>query len=183
MFKKKHKQTFLNRLIVIFIIESFGSPAHSKKKIRMRKSSWANIPVALSNGCSLGFIWYYKDSLSSRSIELIIIMALASILMHLSERKHKLSGIWPFNLWSNFWLNVDRMAAIYSATYVIPYIYDAFMIGDYSPLFIGVSGLWFLYLSENHFIYNTSWFIGTHSTWHIIAFYLFCNALRKLSLD
>lgn len=53
----------------------------------------------------------------------IIIPMIASILMHLSERKHNLPGIYPFNLYSTQFLWLDRIIAVSSGLYIIRNIY------------------------------------------------------------
>lgn len=92
-------------------------------------------------------------------------MILASALMHISETKHNLPGIYPFNKWSWYFLNLDRGMALSITLYVLYYFNKGMPI----PFKLGIIGLICLGLSEK-FEYGLIWFMINHSIWHYCAF-------------
>lgn len=95
---------------------------------------------------------------------LVITMTIASCLMHLSERKHKLNGIYPFNLFSWHFLQFDRVMAVLCTLYIL------FQLGfNHASInwFIAISGLILNGISE---LFDGYLFVATHSVWHFCAF-------------
>ena len=89
-----------------------------------------NLLVTLSN--IVGFIGLWYCSGLTRVV--LGLSVFSSILMHLSEQKHGLPGIYPFNCYSGTLLWVDRIAAYIAGVYALFYIMNVtkqigFMIG------------------------------------------------------
>ena len=127
---------------------------------------WINLIVALSNlvfGLPL-----FKVADKFYESYLLVLTILASTLMHLSEIKHGLPGIQPFNLWSCYFLQFDRIMAVMSGIYVA---YQVLVMGIPINWLIGIVGLILGLLSErvNH---GQIWFAITHIGWHWAAFYI-----------
>jgi|GEM_PF-4381476 len=105
----------------------------------------------------------------------MISIVISSILMHASETKHNLPGIYPFNKYSQQFLWLDRIMAISPIIYLLvqyilykksPLVYLS------SPKFI--IGLICLFLSENFHLHskiNPYFFAFTHSLWHFCAYH------------
>lgn len=68
-----------------------------------------NLIVAASNIFGIIPIYYSNNFYEKVWVWTII---LASILMHLSERKHRLPGVYPFNLFTKQFLWFDRIMAL-----------------------------------------------------------------------
>lgn len=97
----------------------------------------------------------------------------ASVLMHLSERKHGLPGIYPFNKYSNLFLWCDRIMAYSIVLYSIwnwPRTLEL-ITTDYTVAPIMGVGLTSLLLSEG-LVCSKGFFAFTHSIWHVCAFHL-----------
>lgn len=92
---------------------------------------------------------------------------LASSLMHLSERKHGLVGIYPFNKFSTFFLNYDRVSSSSLVIYTILTKDVTFVFHTLYP-YIGMLSL---FLSEKVCVNNKLFFTVTHNIWHIAAFH------------
>src|SRR5437773_1707437 len=56
------------------------------------------------------------------------VIVLASICMHLSERKHGLPGLYPFNLYSTFFLWLDRCMALLALLFVARVVFLQFAV-------------------------------------------------------
>ena len=91
----------------------------------------------------------------------------SSILMHLSERKHSLPGIYPFNKYSNLFLWFDRIMAILGLSYVMLNMNNNLF---RDVVFEGLCGLALLGISENFNKIGKIGFLITHSFWHVIAY-------------
>lgn len=125
-----------------------------------------NLIVASSN--LYGFtLFEHIENIYIKAYLLFIIFC--SSLMHLSETKHNLPGIYPFNKYSQFFLNLDRIVAI-SAIYYCMYKYiSIFKCNDI--LINAIVGISSLYISENR-VKNQLLFAFFHSIWHIQAYYI-----------
>src|SRR5438552_661255 len=77
--------------------------------------SLINILVSISNLVAIPFIWKKNDN----NKYLIFFPMFASFLYHLAETKHHLPGIYPFNLYINKLLWLDRICAILSGFFVL----------------------------------------------------------------
>ena len=124
-----------------------------------------NIIVSLSN---LSGFYFFNFSL-----DFYIFPMLASILYHLSETKHNLPGIYPFNNYTFYLLQLDRIFAVISFLLIMNKL-------NFHIFILGIIGFLFLFLSEQDTILNkigfnielNVWiFTITHCLWHIIAFY------------
>lgn len=71
--------------------------------------------------------------------------ALASFLMHLSERKHDLPGIYPLNQYANVFLNLDRIMAMIGIVYMLSFFWYRMDV-----IILGVIGLLFMTISKNY---------------------------------
>lgn len=106
----------------------------------------------------------------------------ASVLMHLSETKHGLPGIYPFNIYSNSFLLLDRLMA-YTPIIYLGYqlltrenpqpIYDLIL----SP--VAIVGAISVLMSEGLHL-GKPFFAITHSIWHICAYHLCYQFLTEL---
>jgi hypothetical protein len=94
-------------------------------------------------------------------------MICASFLMHISEVKHGLHGVYPFNKWSWWFLQLDRVMAIVCTVYVLFY---ALIVGVETNWIVGIGGLLCMGCSE--FFVDGWWFGILHALWHGCAFYI-----------
>lgn len=110
----------------------------------------------------------------------IIIPMIASILMHLSERKHNLPGIYPFNLYSTQFLWLDRIIAVSSGLYIIRNIYlsNFTLLFNNNFLLLNIIGFISMFISETSdnrvHDYQLVYMIF-HIIWHICAFHILGN--------
>jgi len=98
------------------------------------------------------------------------VIVLASILMHLSERKHNLPGIYPFNRYSMKFLWFDRLMAL-SPLLIVIYDFNLtwrFIENNYIQIFLGGTAM---FISEN-LVQNQRLFAFYHCIWHVLAYYL-----------
>ena len=103
-------------------------------------SKYHNYLVAFSNIFVLFFLSKFEQWV------IIIPPVICSFLMHISETKHGLKGIYPFNLYSNLFLNLDRVIAYLSFFYVLyQFLFNGFEI----PWIISIIALFIAFLSEN----------------------------------
>lgn len=100
---------------------------------------------------------------------LLLLTSTASFLMHLSETKHGLRGIPPFNRYSHMFLNLDRFFAIISTVFVFFKLYPYLQTHPWI-LLTGLCGVTLNFISENVCKNNIPGFIIAHLLWHLIAF-------------
>lgn len=137
---------------------------------------YLNLLVASSNLYGLK-IFHLK--LSTYQKILISSMILASSLMHLSEVKHNLPGIYPFSKYSNEFLWYDRIMAFTCIIYGgyqlklnhIKFFNKKFLI---KTLF----GFSCLAISENVGSIGQIGFAISHITWHLLAYDLMYQVLE-----
>jgi uncharacterized membrane protein len=132
------------------------------KNQKMTDTKIQNLFLAITNLIALPTIIHTQHYLN----KVIVIFAMvASILMHLSEKKHNLSGIHPFNRFAWLFLQIDRVVALISGLYVL------YMVPAFTPklLAIGIAGLSCMAISE-HIAKEINWFVFWHTCWHICAF-------------
>jgi hypothetical protein len=116
------------------------------------------------------FYSYAGTNKPSYGTLLIANAILASTLMHISETKHGLTGVPYLNMFSQLFLNYDRLSAV---TLVI----HTLVTTDFDKLVWLIRtvypylALLALFLSENVLVYNVYFFAVTHSCWHILAFH------------
>ena len=163
---------------------------------------WFNFMVTLSN------VWGLLLSLDCDDLVprlLFQSVAIASVLMHLSETKHKLPGIWPFNQWSGLFLNVDRAMSLVVVLYL--FLFDlhetwarlVLMFLNYRlfSLSVVVGGLVALLIAENPWVLGRKWsvregklqgywlYAASHMLWHYCAYtmlsYLLINPYAFMS--
>jgi hypothetical protein len=130
-----------------------------------------NIIVTLSNLAAIPAI-IQATSYPDRAISIFVMVA--SMLMHISERKHKLPGIPPFNKWSYQLEMVDKSAAWIAGAYFI-YNNVPLLISNY-PLVI--FGLLMITLAER-VAAGYMFFMVTHLLWHFSVYrmiFLFVTA-------
>lgn len=101
---------------------------------------------------------------------LVTMTIAASFLMHISETKHGLPGVYPFNQWSWYFLQFDRVMAIASGGYVL---YKTGIM----QLPMATIGFVILALSER-VERGHAWFAVTHILWHACAFYMLYNSMQ-----
>lgn len=126
---------------------------------------YINIIVASSNLIGLYFMNHW-----------IILMAMiASILYHLAETKHNLPGIYPFNLYTQTLLNIDRLFAVVAGLWAIYNVKDNVDIIIYNYWKSIIFSFICLFISEgDRFAFyptNKPLYIVTHCIWHALAYY------------
>jgi hypothetical protein len=116
----------------------------------------------------------------------VLITTVSSMLMHISETKHHLPGISPFNEYSNHFLDLDRITSKLALLYGLYLCYYNSHKINIIWIIIMLFGCICLFLSEQ--IYNLdTWdhtfkFIVLHSIWHIIAFKIMSVVLSSIYL-
>lgn len=145
---------------------------------------YINLIVASTNVFGI----FLFDTRNSTFINIInLLMITASVLMHLSERKHDLNGIYPFNNYSEEFLCFDRVMCYICfgiSAYTLIYTYSWYTLKIYA--YIGILGFILNIISElsspRYFptvsIYKL-WFVYvvTHSVWHYLAYFVFSKIL------
>jgi len=145
-----------------------------------------NLFIAFTNLIGLFFI---NKTLSYIQLTILLCPIITSCLYHLSEKKHNLYGIYPFNKYTRQLLNINRFIAIISFNIIIIKLfmdinYYSYGIGKKKLLNIlkfGIIGLISLFISERDIMYqkiniyrgfvvNKFEFLFFHSIWHIVAF-------------
>lgn len=126
-----------------------------------------NFILALSN--IVGFADFHELHLLQKIHVLIIISA--STLMHLSETKHGLPGIYPFNQYSQLFLDIDRVVAIASFIYFLQIFICKYSEGSINngDILLISTGFLCLTISELN-ITPQILFIILHTIWHFIAY-------------
>lgn len=133
---------------------------------------WINYMVACSNLVfGLPVCWYAR---TDAQLLVALFMILASVLMHLSETKHRLPGIYPWNQYTWYFLQFDRVMALLCSGYVLSYL----LWRPYATHWtIGLAGLACNVVSE---LVHDSWYVITHCVWHACAYYLLYLTFRQL---
>lgn len=129
-----------------------------------------NLVVALSN--VFGILFFRRvDPVTDAVVSLTIV---ASILMHLSDQKHGLPGIPPFNGYSRHLLWWDRIMAYMSTLLVVGRLYGRWRMTP-TPILgeivaTGSAGLVLMFVSE--VVITDQWvpFTVTHCAWHLLAY-------------
>lgn len=116
-----------------------------------------NTIVASSNLVAIGALYQYEYF--SKPWWIILSAMIASFLMHISETKHNLPGVWLVQ-YSNQLLWIDRLTAVSTGLYILPYLTK-------STFITGVIGLTCNVISEHVSGYL---FVLFHVIWHILAF-------------
>lgn len=129
-----------------------------------------NLFVSLSNLPGLLIIF---DDVGNNYKIILTAMVGISILMHLSEKKHGLPGIYPFNKFSSFFLNVDRMFAVLCSIIVLFKAIPNFEKISGMTKFFSFFGLFCGGISELYDEYQEFEYLLTHSIWHWSAYYVF----------
>lgn len=124
-----------------------------------------NLVVALSNVWGLlPIVAGYKRSVFDGTLMLITV--LASILMHVTERKHGLPGLcWRQHSYLFLWL--DRIMAVVTGAYGT-YLYLFMLTPSMNILCCALLGFVFMTISEHG---PNRYFMLTHCIWHILAYY------------
>jgi hypothetical protein len=132
-----------------------------------------NVLVSLSNLVALPFVTYL-NSVGDRSLMLFAMCC--SIMMHLSETKHGLPGIYPFNLLSFWFLQLDR--AMCFLVIIVLCFRSSLYIVDRCMIVEAIFGLTCMFLSEK--VVRSQWtFAAFHVMWHYVAFHLMYILLLK----
>lgn len=144
----------------------------------MIAGEYVNFIVALSN--IFGVIYF-----PTRYTGIATLMITASTLMHLSEVKHGLPGMTPFNQYSYIFLWWDRIMA-YICTVIVSYeIYARYKMLPTHLIPYGIFGLFCNFISEVIITDQHYLFVIFHSIWHHVAyhtFYLVLNVKNELYL-
>jgi hypothetical protein len=101
---------------------------------------WINIFTAFTNLIA----YYYLDVYNIKSVYSLNLTILISFLYHLSETKHDLPGIYPFNRYTGLFLNLDRIFSIYGLYIVCINLFKLHL----QTIGIGILGLICLAVSE-----------------------------------
>ena len=153
-----------------------------------------NILVAASNLVVLPLIYNHGSNLSY----LMLFPMMASFFYHLGETKHSLPGIYPFNQYTEFLLEIDRLFAMISVWFVIGIMNYHPTIITTNFLLIGFIGICSLLYSERDYLQpilirnqlpyrwttiNRWEFTISHIIWHIIAFSCLDYSLKFLDIS
>jgi hypothetical protein len=130
----------------------------------MMSDQFLNIVVAMSNIYGL-FPLVTLPSLTDKLFTLVCLCA--SVLMHLSERKHTLRGIYPFNNHTYSLLWIDRIVSYLAVIYLLYYGKI-----DSHSICVAAIGILMMWLGEFRYKYDPFYYTYVHSVWHISAFYL-----------
>jgi hypothetical protein len=123
-----------------------------------------NLLVAASNIAALPAIFAAQ---TTADWTVAVAAATASVLMHLSERKHGLPGIPPFNWASWFFLQLDRAVAYGTAAYLA---WAELQHGlSFATVMLAANGLAWMGISECLDLSVTHFAIA-HVLWHVNAF-------------
>jgi len=139
---------------------------------------WVNIVVTLSN--LFGMIPLMISFQKGNMFEVILIgmTVFASIVMHMSEMKHKLPGLY-FQRYCNEFLWFDRIMAVSSSLYIF------YNLVSFHTLLTGrlvtkiIIGLLFNFLSERVFT-GPIIFMVLHSVWHCLAYSILADIVYPL---
>lgn len=129
----------------------------------------SNFIVTISNIFGLLPIYKSFNNLPRSSLELflIIIAVIASILMHISETKHNLPGIY-LSKYSNYMLYFDRITAYLLVFYMIyKLIHNSLIITGLLILKI-ITGL--LCAIGSEITNNEQEYVFLHCIWHFFAY-------------
>jgi hypothetical protein len=97
---------------------------------------------------------------------LVFLAAITSALMHFSEKKHNLPGLWPLNCYAEQFLWVDRVVSTITILIFLPQI-----LNDVYLIKLGIFGLVCMGLSEG-VEGGPHWFIFFHTIWHFTTYYV-----------
>lgn len=124
-----------------------------------------NVIVAASN-------WIFGYTLlriaKGRDYWLVLAMIMASTLMHISETKHRLPGIYPFNLYAWHFLQLDQWLSYFMMVYGAIYFLFSSMETPWMLILLGVLSL---NIAER-VDYGEVFFMVFHVVWHYIAYRL-----------
>jgi len=126
---------------------------------------YVNLFVSATNLIGL-FTFIQVYLLSDKSI--VLLAMIASTLMHLSEQKHNLPGIFPFNKYTWYFLQFDRFVSYALSIYVF---YRWTFSRNLFSLTVGLFGICCNIISERSYVHNWVWFTIWHSVWHFCAFF------------
>ncbi len=150
---------------ITFLLFQFGTIVYSILFIIMHHL--INIWLAATNVSVVTTIVHSRDEFHTA---MAISAAIASTLMHLSETKHGLPGIFPFNQYSMWFLNIDRCMALLASMFLIYYHWHNVTLWTY-----GVIGLICMALSE--YRHTPLWlFCYLHTAWHLLVYRIFLIA-------
>ena len=138
-----------------------------------------NIVVALSN--LYGLILFIGETTLSMKL-LSVAMIATSTLMHLSETKHGLPGVKPYNKYSTLFLWLDRIMAIICISVVTYFIYYNGL-PSMMVIILATIGVIACFISE--VILTNQWglFVVYHITWHIAAYTTMFCVTKCSSID
>ena len=133
--------------------------------------SLVNKVVALSN--IYGLVPIYKFAMVGRYVEALAtcVMVAASFMMHISETKHHLPGVY-LTQYSDHLLWFDRMVANAFSVYIMHRVYQDPSIVSIGFLLNCIAGLSLIIISEMLFTTESTqvFFMISHSLWHYIAY-------------
>ena len=122
-----------------------------------------NLVVACSNIFGLPVILaatIFQDQL------LVSMVVLASVLMHLSERKHDLPGVHPFSRWNSAFLNLDRVVAVLVFVACLNRITLDLVTKNISVILVGIASVIISETVEVCPVFFSAW----HILWHACVY-------------
>ena len=122
-----------------------------------------NLVVAFSNVLGVPVV---LAASGVADVTVIILVMVASMLMHLSERKHLLPGVPPFSYGCNFLLNLDRAVAVSAFLYFLPRITTDLVFENLSVCLLGLLSI---IVSENVEV-SPLFFTIWHTIWHACVY-------------
>lgn len=169
-----------NEDISAFNINEIISAFNINEDIINISNDYHKMLVNIIVACSNFYAFKHINKFNRYSVNILFLSALtASFLMHISETKHNLPGVYPFNLYTNLFLWADRTIAILCMFLgLIKCLRDHRLIKIKGSEFL--LGLIMLCISENVQMdkYNILFSI-THCIWHFCAY----DCLSVISLN
>lgn len=123
-----------------------------------------NMVVAASNLLGVPAILNFVQRGRYANAAMTALIILSSVLMHLSERKHTLPGIAPYNRYTQWFLNADRVMTVVGLVW-FGYQYWTF----------ATKWLWVEALTGMAFLRYSEWLPGPdyaapHIIWHFVVY-------------
>ena len=133
----------------------------------MLKGEQINLIVAASNVAGIPLLFVSNNSIYTFIFSLTLLF---SILMHLSEKKHNLPGVYPLNVWSHIFLWCDRIMAYICGFICCAHLYNHWSMVPNWLFNYGIFGISLGLISE--VIINNQWtsFVIMHCSWHYVAY-------------
>jgi hypothetical protein len=158
-----------------------------------------NLVMALSNLSALYFANYAFGQHAFSVWRFEYVPMIASGLYHLAETKNQLPGVYPLNRYTALLLNLDRLAAVFSAFVIlacnpsITLTFVGLVVVAFLALALSEINVILYALHEFNLKYDKSYnldypkgkplnknvFVVTHCVWHVLAFLILSMVLNQ----